>query len=68
MSSFTARHSMYLFRMKNGKRKLAYGESPQGALEILRYRLTPEEMAEIVADDYVKIHQRELQEHVPELG
>lgn len=68
MSSFTARHSMYLFRMKNGKRKLAYGESPAGALEILRYRLTPEEMAEIVADDYVKIHQRELQEHVPELG
>jgi hypothetical protein len=68
MSSFTGRHSMYLFTLKNGKKKLAYGESPEGALEILRYRLTPEEMDEIVKDDYLKIHQRDLQKHVPDLG
>jgi hypothetical protein len=68
MSSFTGRHSMYLFAMKNGKKKLAYGETPEGALEILRYRLTAEEMAQIVAEDYVKIHQRDLQKHVPDLG
>jgi hypothetical protein len=59
---------MYLFAMKNGKRKLAYGESPEDALEILSIRLTPDEMAEIVRDDYIKINQRELQKYVTELG
>jgi hypothetical protein len=59
---------MYLFAMKNGKRKLAYGESPEDALEILSIRLTPDEMAEIVRDDYIKINQRELQKHISELG
>jgi hypothetical protein len=59
---------MYLFRLKNGKRRLAYGQSPEDALEILSYRLTPEEMGEILRDDYEKINQRKLQEHVHELG
>jgi hypothetical protein len=59
---------MYLFALKSGKRKLAYGESPEDALEILGIRLTPEEMAEIVRDDYIKINQRELQKYVKELG
>jgi hypothetical protein len=68
MSSFSHPHHMYLFALKNGKRKLAYGESPEDALEILSVRLTPEEMAEIVRDDYLKINQRELQKHVSELG
>jgi hypothetical protein len=68
MSSFSHPHHMYLFALKNGKRKLAYGESPEDALEILSIRLTPEEMAEIVRDDYIKINQRELQKYVKELG
>jgi hypothetical protein len=68
MSSFSHPHHMYLFAMKNGKRKLAYGESPEDALEILSIRLTPDEMAEIVRDDYIKINQRELQKYVTELG
>jgi hypothetical protein len=68
MSSFSHPHHMYLFALKNGKRKLAYGESPEDALEILSIRLTPEEMAEIVRDDYIKISQRELQKYVKELG
>ena len=68
MSSFSHPHHMYLFALRNGKRKLAYGESPEDALEILGVRLTPEEMAEIVRDDYIKINQRELQKHVGELG
>jgi hypothetical protein len=59
---------MYLFEMKNGKKKLAYGSSPEDALDILRIRLTEEEMAEIYPDQYVKISQRKLQEHVHELG
>ena len=68
MSSFSHPHHMYLFALKNGKRKLAYGESPEDALEILSIRLTSEEMAEILRDDYIKINQRELQKYVKELG
>ena len=68
MSSFSNPHYMYLFDMENGKKKLAYGQSPQDALDILRLRLTDDEMALIKADDYVKINQRKLQEHVNELG
>jgi len=59
---------MYLFEMKNGKKKLVYGQSPEDALSILSYRLTEEEMAQIIKDRYTKINQRQLQEHVHELG
>ena len=68
MSSFSNPHHMYLFAMKNGKKKLAYGQSPDDALEILRLRLSEAEMAEIIPDQYVKINQRQLQQHVKELG
>ena len=68
MSSFSNPHYMYLFEMKNGKQKLAYGESPEDALNILRTRLTDEEMAEILPDKFTKISQRKMQEHVDNLG
>lgn len=68
MSSFSNPHYMYLFEMRNGKQKLAYGESPEDALEILSVRLSDEEMAEIYSDKYVKINQRELHQHVDRLG
>lgn len=68
MSSFSNPHYMYLFDLKNGRKKLAYGESPEDALDILRIRLTESEMSEIVADKYIKINQRELQQYVKELG
>ena len=68
MSSFNNPHRMYLFEMKNGKKKLAYGQSPEDALDILRIRLTEDEMAELLTDRFVKIDQRELQRYVAELG
>lgn len=68
MSSFSNPHYMYLFDLKNGKKKLAYGQSPEDALEILSYRLTEEEVDEIIKDQYVKISQRKLQEYVQQLG
>ncbi len=68
MSSFKSPHYMYLFDMKNGKKKLAYGQSPEDAFEILRMRLTEEEMALVIPDKYLKISQRKLQEYVPFLG
>lgn len=68
MSSFSNPHYMYLFDMKSGKKKLAYGQSPEDALEILRIRLTDAEMQEIIQGQYVKIQQRELQKYVSLLG
>ncbi|MCC7360001.1 MAG: hypothetical protein IT317_11015 [Anaerolineales bacterium] len=68
MSSFSNPHYMYLFSLKNGKKRLAYGQSPEDALMILSYRLSAEEMDEILKDDFEKINQRKLQEHVDQLG
>ena len=59
---------MYLFDMKNGKQKLAYGQSPEDALDILRVRLSGKEMAEVIAERYIKISQRKLQQYVDNLG
>ncbi len=68
MSSFSNPHHMYLFNLKNGKKKLAYGESPQDALQILAIRLTEKEMEEIIEDEYVRINPRKLQQYAHELG
>ncbi len=68
MSSFDHPTNMYLFEMKNGKKKLAYGESPEDALEIMRRRLSDEEMAQIIPDQFVKFHPRQLQKYVNDLG
>ncbi len=68
MSSFANPHHLYLFNMKNGQKKLGYGPSAEEAYENLRLRLTEAEMAEIVKDQYLRIPQRELHNHVKELG
>ncbi len=70
MSSFSNPHFMYLFALKSkpGKRRLAYGQSPEDALTTLSFRCTPEEMDDIIRDDFKKIHQRELQQYVQLLG
>ena len=59
---------MYIFDMKNGKKKLAYGESPADALDILQIRLTEEEMDKIIPDQYVRIRNRDLMKYVDKLG
>jgi hypothetical protein len=68
MSSFSNPHYMYLFAMKNGKKKLAYGQDPADALEILSFRLTPEEMAQIIPDEVTRISPRDIQQYVHEIG
>ena len=68
MSSFSNPHYMYLFDLKNGKKKLAYGQSPEDALEILSYRLSEAEMNEILKDKYIKISQRKMQEYIHLFG
>jgi len=68
MSSFNNPHYLYLFAMTNGKKKIAYGASPEDAYEGLRLRLTEQEMADIIKEQVERIAQRELQAHVHELG
>jgi hypothetical protein len=68
MSSFSNPHFMYLFELANGRKKLAYGESPEAALEILRIRLSEQEMAEIVTEQFIKVNQRELRQYIKNLG
>ena len=47
---------------------MAYGESPEDALEILSYRLSEEEMALINRDEYRRISPRAIQQYAGELG
>jgi hypothetical protein len=68
MSSFNNPHHFYVFDMKNGKKKLAYGASPQDAYQILKLRLTSDEMEQIIQDQYTKISQRKLRQYIHELG
>ena len=68
MSSFNDPHHLYLFAMTNGKKKLGYGPSPEDAYENLRIRLSDKEMAQIIKNQYTRIPQRELHQHVHELG
>jgi hypothetical protein len=68
MSSFSNPHHFYLFAMKNGKKKISYGSSPEDAYESLKLRLTDKEMESVIQDQYTRIAQRELQAHIHELG
>jgi hypothetical protein len=68
MSSFSNPHHFYLFAMKNGKKKLGYGGTPEEAFKNLKLRLAPKEMEQIVQEKVQRITQRELQKHVKELG
>ncbi len=68
MSSFEQPHSLFLFELVNGKKKLLYGASPEHALEIARIRLGEDEMKAILPERYTKILQRDLMKHVRELG
>ena len=68
MSSFSNPHYMYLFELKNGKQKLAYGQSPEDALEILAMRLPKPEMREVQREKFIRVSQRELQQYVHNLG
>ena len=64
MSSFEGAQQFYLFGLKSGGKKLSYGKTPEDALEILSFRLTEEEMSDVVREDHIKISQRKLQEYV----
>jgi hypothetical protein len=68
MSSFNSPHHIYLFEMKNGKQKLAYGSTPEDAYDGLRLRLEAREIEQVIPDKFVKIPQRDLQKYIQNLG
>jgi hypothetical protein len=68
MSSFNNPHYFYVFDMKNGRKKLAYGSNPEDAYEILKLRLPSAELEQVIQDQYIKISQRKLREYIHELG
>lgn len=68
MSSFETPSFFYLFALKGGGKRIAYGRNPEDALEVLSFWHTPEEMAQIDRNDYVRIQQRDLTKHTHELA
>jgi hypothetical protein len=68
LSSFEQPHHFYLFALRNGKHKLAYGPSPEAALDVLRLRLTPEEIGEVDVATVKRVRQHDLQKYAPLLG
>jgi|GEM_PF-116755 len=65
---FSPPHFIYFFTLKNGKKRSAWGTSAEDALEVLSFRLTPEELAEIDPTSYVQVTQTQMQEYLPQLG
>jgi radical SAM superfamily enzyme YgiQ (UPF0313 family) len=61
-------HSIYLFDLRSGKKKLAYGSSPADALDALELRLGEAEIGEVVPHRWVRISQRQLRDYVHMLG
>ncbi len=61
-------HRIYLFSMNNGKKKLAYGATPQDAYAALRLRLDGNELAAVIPGEFLRITQRELGEYIDLLG
>jgi hypothetical protein len=60
--------TFFLFNMTTGKKKLAYGDNPDDAYNILALRLTPEELKLVIKEEFIKIPQRDLQKVVKDLG
>jgi hypothetical protein len=61
-------HRIYLFDAADGRQKLAYGSSPADALETLRLRLPPDDVAGLTPDRARAVPQRDLQRYLDRLG
>lgn len=61
-------HYFYLFEMRNGKKKLAWGPTPEAALETLLQRSSEDALNDVIADRYEKIQQRDLAKYARDLG
>lgn len=63
-----ATHRIYLFERTDGGRTLSWGSDPGDALDTLAERLSPEEMAVVLPDRFMRIRQRELGQHIDSLA
>jgi len=68
MENQNRQSSIYLFDMKTGRKKLAYGKTPEDALAILALRLTTEEMVQIIKDKFTRIKRKDIRCYVNQLG
>jgi hypothetical protein len=58
----------YLFPLKNGKKRLAYGTTPDEAREILSWRMNAYEMSEIADGPPLEIRQQDVHPYLKELA
>jgi len=58
----------FLFPLKNGKKRLANGTTPQEALEILSWRMSPMEMAQITTEPPIEVRQQDIHPYLENLG
>ncbi len=58
----------YLFPLRSGKKRIAYGESPEQAREIMSWRMSVEEMAQIAEGPIIEVRQQDIHPHLKELG
>ncbi|MGZ6005387.1 MAG: B12-binding domain-containing radical SAM protein [Candidatus Saccharimonadales bacterium] len=65
---FNTSHNFYLFGTVNGKLCLVYGNSQEDAWDVLKIRLTDNELAQINYDNCQKILQKDLQKYASQLA
>lgn len=64
----TRPHALYLFELDGGRRRLAWGSSPEDAIATLRLRLGDAALAGLRPERWTRIAQRALHDHVADLG
>jgi len=65
---FNAAHNFYLFGVEGGKYCMAYGNSPEAAWDILKIRLTEDELGKINRQECKRIAQVDLHKYTDQLA
>ena len=68
MSSFIEPTNIYVFTLLNGKKKLAYGKNVDDAYNIMKSRLFPEEMEQIIKESAEPINPTKISNYIESLG
>jgi len=59
----------FLFPLTTGQKRLAYGRTVEEAVEIMGWRMTPDEMAQIVEGaEVLEVRQQDIHPYLKELG
>jgi radical SAM superfamily enzyme YgiQ (UPF0313 family) len=67
-ASAPASSRIYLFELRDGRQKLAYGATPAEAVASLRLRLPAADVDDVDPDRCRVVAQRDLQQHIDRLG